>query len=134
MFLANIFDPGIVDNKGRDGYGSGFVFLERWGSGHWSTAESCQVCLEVVGGNASSLIEAGHAFSDFDIDISIRDKSKKKAVLLNDFLGDELDWELHVLVAFHGCVIVKLVDIKDSKLGIWSGDGAVEETFGGGQA
>ena len=52
--------------------------------------------LEAAVGNVSSLFEAGHAFTNFNVNVTIREKGKK-VVLVNDFLGDEFDWELHVL-------------------------------------
>ena len=58
----------------------------------------------------------------------------KQLVLVNDFLWDELEWELHVFVPFHGGAVVKVFYIEHHKFGVRSGDGAVEETFGGGQA
>ena len=71
--------------------------------------------MEAVVGNASSLFEAGHALSNFDVNVSIREKGEK-VVMVNDFLGDEFDWELHVLISFHGGAVVKF-DIEDCELG-----------------
>ena len=58
MFLADIFDPEIVNKEG-EGYRSGFMFPEEWGVGHWGIAKGGEVLLEAVVGNASSLFEAG---------------------------------------------------------------------------
>ena len=132
MFLADIFDSEIVNNEGES-YRSGFVFPERWSARHWSVAESCEMLLEAVVGNASSLFEAGHALANFDVHVSVRDKVEK-VILGDDFVGDQLDWQLHVLVPFHGGAIVKVFDIEDHELGVGSGDSAVEETFSCGQA
>ena len=53
---------------------------------------------------------------------SIRDKVKKEVVLVNDFLGNELDQELRVLVVFHWRALAEVFDIKDHKFDLWSGD------------
>ncbi len=109
------------------------MLIERRGARHGSVSKSDEVFFESVVGNASSLFEARHAFADFDVDVSIGDKVKQ-LVLVNDFLWDELEWELHVFVPFHGGAVVKVFYIEHHKFGVRSGDGAVEETFGGGQA
>ena len=42
----------------------------------------------------------------------------------NDFKGD-----LHVFVTFHGCVIVKVINLKDEEASIGSRYGDVEQLF-----
>jgi hypothetical protein len=109
------------------------MLIERLGARQGSVAKGGQVFLESVVGNASSLFEAQHAFPEFEVDVPIGDKVKQM-VLVNDFLWDELDRELHLFVTFHEGSVVKVFDIEHHKFGGRSGDGAVEETFGCGQA
>jgi hypothetical protein len=109
------------------------VLPERWGARHGSIARCCKVCLETVIGNASSLFEAQHAFSDFYVYMAIGGK-RKKVVLVDDFLRNKLEWELHVFIAVHGCAIVEVFDIQRHNFCIGSRYGAAEETFSGGQA
>ncbi len=101
------------------------MLVERRSTLDRTVSKGDEVLSELVVGNASGLFEARHAFSDFNVDVSVVDKVKKM-VLVNAFLRDELDWELHVFVAFHGCCIVNIPDIEHHKFGLWSGDGAVE--------
>lgn len=109
------------------------MFPERWGARYWSISEFRKVGLEAVVGDFSSLFQTWHALSNFDVDVAVFGDKREEIVLVDDFLWNELDRELHVLIAFHGCAIVKILDIQDHEFGIWSRDGAVEETFGGGE-
>jgi hypothetical protein len=59
--------------------------------------------------------------------------------LLNDFLGDNADGELHAFVLLHGSVEVEILDVSYHEVGIRGGDPTVEEAlcgckFGGGSA
>ncbi len=92
-----------------------------------------QVFLEFVVGNAASLLEAWHAFSDFNVNVAVGDKVKQ-VVLVDDFLGNELQRELHVFVALHRCAIVEIFYIQYHVFGVRSRDGAVEMTLGSGEA
>ena len=92
-----------------------------------------QVFLEFVVGNAASLLEAWHAFSDFNVNVAVGDKVKQ-VVLVDDFLGNELQRELHVFVALHRCAIVEIFYIQYHVFGVRSRDGAVEMILGSGEA
>jgi hypothetical protein len=54
------------------------VLIERPGTRNWSVTKGGEVLLEAVVGDASSLFEAWHAFSDFDVDVTIVDKVKEE--------------------------------------------------------
>ena len=74
------------------------------------------------------LRESIHSLLYFSVDMSIR-RQRKKVVLVNDFLQDELDWDAHVLKRIHGGAEVKVLDIQAHVFCILGGDGAVPHTF-----
>ena len=59
--------------------------------------------LEALVGDDASLWQAVQSFSNFDVDPTVVNK-RKKIILVDDFLWNDADWELHVLVAIHGRV------------------------------
>ena len=65
---------------------------------------------EAVVGNFSGLLEAGHAFSDIEVDPAVRGKCEK-VVLRDDIIRDGVDGKTHVLVAVHGCIIIEFFNI-----------------------
>ena len=71
----------------REKYWLGAVIPERRSSGHRGEAELVEVSFESVVGNAASLLEAGHAFSDIKVDPDVGTE-RTEAVLFNDFVWD----------------------------------------------
>ena len=59
--------------------------------------------LEALVGDDASLGKAIHSFPNFDVDPTVVIK-RKKIILVDDFLWNDADWELHVHVAIHGRV------------------------------
>ena len=57
---------------------------QRWGSGYRGETELGKVSFELVVGDAVGLLEAGHAFSDIEVDPAIGTE-RLEAVLFNDF-------------------------------------------------
>ena len=60
---------------------------ERRGSGHRGEAEMGEVRFESVVGNAAGLLEAGHAFTDLEVDQAVGTESEE-AVMFNYFVWD----------------------------------------------
>ena len=52
---------------------------------------------EILVCDDSGLLESKHAFDDFNVDKYLVVDNGKKAVLINDFLGDDKDMYLHIL-------------------------------------
>lgn len=84
-------------------------------------------------GNAAGLFEARHSLSDLKVDIAIGSDGVE-VVLGDDFVRYEGKWELHVFEAVHGGTIVEVFYVQYHESGARGGEGAIEETFGGGEA
>ena len=69
-----------------------------------------KVSFELVVGDAAGLFEAGHAFSDLHVDSAVQTE-RAEAVLVNNFVWDACQGELHVLVSGHGGAIIEVFDI-----------------------
>ena len=63
VFLANLLDPKVINDKVENDWLGG-VLLELRGSGNRGEAKMDEVIFEPVVGDAASLFEARHAFSD----------------------------------------------------------------------
>ena len=57
----------------------------------------CQVLDELLVCDDSGLLESIHAFGDLNVDKYLVVDDDNKAVLINDFLGDDRDVYLHIL-------------------------------------
>jgi len=55
-------------------------------------------------------------------------------VLFHDGGRDDVYWDFHILIASHWSVEIEILDVSDHAFGARSGDDAVEENFGCGQA
>ena len=69
-----------------------------------------KMSFETVVGDAAGLFEARHAFSDLEVDPSVRIE-RAEVVLVNYFVRDAGQCKFHVLVAGHGGAIVEILDI-----------------------
>ena len=109
IFLANILDPKIFDNKGESD-GLGGVLPERRSSRNRGKSKMGKMSFEPVVGDAASLCEAGHAFSDLKVNPAFRTECAE-VVLVDDFVRDTGQRKFHVLVAGDGGTKVKILDI-----------------------
>ena len=105
VFLAYVIDPKVVDNE-EENYGLGGVLPERRGSGNRSKSKVVKVSFEPVVGDAAGLFEAGHAFSDLEVDPAVKTE-RAEVVLVDYFVRDTGQCKFHVLVASHGGSIIK---------------------------
>ena len=85
---------------------------------------------EAVISNAASLWKAVHPFADLNVDVVIMDE-RCKVVLSYDRVGDDVDWDAHVLVLFHGCVEIKVFKVNSHESSIGCGDDAIKEYLDG---
>ena len=60
-----------------------------------------------VVGDDAGLLEAGHTFSDFELDPAVQVKCKR-VIMCNDIVRDGVEGQTHVLVAVHGRIIITL--------------------------
>ena len=88
VLFSNVLDAKVVNDKGEK-YGLGFVLPQRWGSGYRGKTELGKVSFESFVGNAASLLEAGHAFSDLEVDLDVGTE-RVEAVMLLFCLGCRL--------------------------------------------
>ena len=109
VFLADVLDPKVVGNEGEND-GLGGVLPERRSYGNRGEFKMGKVRFEPVVGNADGLFEAGHAFSDLEVNPTVRTECAE-VVLVDYFFRDTGQCEFHVLVAGHGGAIVKILDI-----------------------
>jgi hypothetical protein len=54
--------------------------------------------------------------------------------LFDDFSSNQGKGKLHVFISFHRCAIINVFEIKDHAFCVGCGQGAIDETFGGGEA
>ena len=109
VFLADVLDPKVVDDEGEND-GLGGVLPERRSSENRGKPKVGKTIFEPVVGNAAGLFEAGHVFSDIEVDADIRTE-RAEVVMVDDFFRDAGQLEFHVLVAGHGGAILEILDI-----------------------
>ena len=85
VFLADVIDPKVVNDEGEND-GLGGVLPDRRGSGNRGKFKVGKVSFEPVVGDAASLFEAGHAFSDIEVDPSVGTE-RAEVVLVDYFSG-----------------------------------------------
>ena len=86
VLFSDVLDAKVVYDEGEK-YGFGVVFPQRRGSGYRGKTKLSEVSFESVVGNAAGLLEAGHAFSDLEVDPAVGTEHAE-AVLFNDFVSD----------------------------------------------
>ena len=108
------------------------VAPQTWGVGDGGIAKWCKAFDELVVCNDTSLGEAIHAASNFDVDKTVVDQVVQ-AILLDDFVRQEVDGEAHVFVSVHGCAEVVVLEVNEDLAGPRGRDSAVDDQFGGGE-
>ena len=69
-----------------------------------------KVSFESVVGDAASLFEAGHASLDLYVDPAVG-AERAEDVLIDNFVRDACQGELHVLISGHGGAIIEIFDV-----------------------
>ena len=124
VFLADVLDPKVVNDEGEND-GLGGILPERRSSGNRGESKMGKMSFEPVVGDAAGLFEAGHAFSDIEVNQAVRIECRE-VVLVDYFVRDAGQCEFHVIVAGHGGAIVEILDIHGHESGTGNGDGYVE--------
>jgi hypothetical protein len=57
-----------------------------------------------------------HLLPDFDVDPAIRSDNVAKVVTVNDFVGDDVKTEMHVLGVQHGGVEIEIGEVNAQNL------------------
>ena len=109
VFLSDVLDPKVVNDK-EENNGLGGVLPERRSSGNRRESKVGKVIFEPVIGDAASLFEAKHAFSDIEVDPAVRTECAE-VVLIDYFVRYAGQCKFHVLRAGHGGAIVEILDI-----------------------
>ena len=103
--IAGVLDSKIIDDQ-REHNGQVGVCLERRHAGDGGIAVLGEMQSEAVVDDDARLLEAGHNFSDFEVDPAVRGK-RKNVVMHNNLVRDRVDGQTHVLVAVHGRIITE---------------------------
>ena len=131
MFAANVFHSKVINYEGEMDW-SGVVFPEARGVAAWPVAMFGQSFGQKFLCNHSGLWKSIHSTANFHVDFTIVDLVHE-VVFIDDFLWDHLDGQEHVLVSFHGCTQVEILDVNAHEFCMWCGDYAVEGHFGSGE-
>ena len=83
---------------------------------------------EAVVGDASRLLQTGHAFSDIHKSTAIRGK-RAELILGDDLFGNHVRVQLHILVPLHRGIVVKIDDVQGHELGRGNGHCAVDQAL-----
>ena len=109
VLFSNVIDSKVINEEGEND-GIGGVLPERRASGNRGKTKMGEVSFESSVGDAAGLFEAGHAFSDLQVDPAFGTE-RAEAVLVDNFVRDACQGEFHVLVLGHGGAIIELFDI-----------------------
>ena len=88
VLFSDVLDAKVVYNEGEK-YGFGVVLPQCRGSGYRGETELGYVRFDSVAGDAAGLLEAGHAFTDIEVDPAVG-AERVEVVLLNYFVWDEV--------------------------------------------
>ena len=96
IIQQSILDGKVINYKQEEGVF--FVILPKSGRVFDRVVSVwCQVLDELLVCDDSGLHESIHAFDDINVDKSLVVEYVKKAVLINDFLGNDIDVFLHII-------------------------------------
>jgi hypothetical protein len=68
-----------------------------------------------------------HPLSNLNVNPAIGSDNVGKVVMDNDFIGDDVEMEMHVLGFQHGSVEVEIGKVNAQKLGPRGTDGGIDE-------
>ena len=68
-----------------------------------------------------------HPLPNLNVDPAIRSDNVAKVVMDNDFVGDDVEMEMHVSGVWHGGVEVAIGKVHTQKLGPRGTDGGIDE-------
>jgi hypothetical protein len=68
-----------------------------------------------------------HPLLNLDVDPAVRSDNAANVLMVNDFVGDDVEMEMHVLGVRHGGVEVVIGKVNAQKLGPRGTDGGINE-------
>ena len=80
VILAGILEPKVVDRLGESDWLCG-VLPERRRSGNRGESKMSKTSFELVVGDMAGLFEAGHAFSDLEVNPAVRTECAEVVML-----------------------------------------------------
>ena len=85
--------------------------------------------LEAVVCNAPVMFQAWHSFEDFHVNPYVGVQGAN-IILADDFVGDNVQDNLHVFVPGNWSVIIKVSYVQGQEQGIGGGNNDIQQTFG----
>ncbi len=70
-----------------------------------------------------------HLLSNLDVDPSVRSDNIAKVVMVDDFVGDDVEMEIHVFGVWHGGVEVEIGEVDSQKLSPRGTDDGIDEKW-----
>ena len=131
VVFPDVLDSKVVDDEGESD-GSSAVAEEAGSVGGSKVAVGGEVLGEAFVCEDACLRKAVHAFADFGQDVVVVDEGLQ-LVLSHDVRWDIFDGDPNILVARHWCAEVEIFDVDRHKLGVWSGEDAIDEDFDSGE-
>ena len=110
LFL-NIFDAKVVNHERKTDVQCRVIPKGR-SVRYWSINRICEMCSEVVIGNAAGMFDTRHALSDLKVYPTVRASKASKVVLVNDFGWKDVEGEVHIIETCHRSVVVEILDVK----------------------
>ncbi len=74
-----------------------------------------------------------YSLSNLDVYPSVRSDYVVKAVMDDDFVGDDFEMEMHVFRVRHGGIEVEIGEVHAQKLSPRGTDGGIDKEFGHGE-
>ncbi len=68
-----------------------------------------------------------HPLSNLNVDLAVRSDNVTKVVMDDNFIGDDVKTEMHILGVWHGRVEVEISKVDAQKLGPRDTDGRLDE-------
>ena len=128
VVLAHIFDAEVVNDEQKNDVFGG-VFPKRGDARDGGIYKLGDMKLEAVICNAPGQFQDWNYFAGFHIKPAVGDQGAK-IVLADDFVGDNVQGNLHVFVPGNWSVIIKVFYVQGQETGIGGGNDAIKQTFG----
>ena len=110
VVLAHIFDSKVLNNERKNDVFGG-VFTKRGGVHDGGIAKLGEMQLDAVIHNAPFLFQAWNSFADLHINPDVGGQ-RAKIVLEDDFIGDNVQVNLHVFVPGHWSLIINVFNVQ----------------------
>ena len=130
MFFADVFDAKIVHDKAKTD-GAPLVAPESWRVADWCVAIGVEETCQLLFREDAGLRKTVHAASYLDVDFAIV-YQVSEFVVCDDFVGDGVDRDEHVLVIIHWCTEIVILYIQTEPTCPRGRECTVDEYFEGG--